>query len=195
MVTRSESAATTRRALLAAAAELLDRGGPDAVTLRAVGARAGVSRGAPYGHFEDKAHLLTVLANDSWTRIAEELETLRTEGELTAQLRLERALGILVDLGRRRPHLYAQMCSSPSGDPQATARAWSPTQETFVDMVADLVGVRDARRYAALLFLSAYGIAANELSGQLSPEKWNITGDGLVATLVAMVAAAADTRP
>src|SRR5258705_11963256 len=102
MVTRSKSAATTRRALIAAAAELLDQGGPDAVTLRAVGARAGVSRGAPYGHFEDKAHLLTVLATDSWTRIAEELETLRSERELTAPLRLERALGVLVDVGRRR---------------------------------------------------------------------------------------------
>jgi len=33
-----------RRALLDAAAELLDAGGPEAVTLREVGARAGVSR-------------------------------------------------------------------------------------------------------------------------------------------------------
>jgi hypothetical protein len=33
--------------------------------------------GAPYGHFEEKAHLLTVLATDSWTRIAEQLENLR----------------------------------------------------------------------------------------------------------------------
>lgn len=65
MVTRSKPAAITRRTLIAAAAELLDQSGPDAVTLRAVGARAGVSRGAPYGHFEDKAHLLTVLATDS----------------------------------------------------------------------------------------------------------------------------------
>ncbi len=44
MATRTEAAAATRRALVRAASELLDEGGPDAVTLRAVGARAGVSR-------------------------------------------------------------------------------------------------------------------------------------------------------
>lgn len=49
MVTRAESAAVTRRALLDAAAELLDLGGPAAVTLREVGARAGVSRGLRTG--------------------------------------------------------------------------------------------------------------------------------------------------
>ena len=44
MTSRLESAAKTRRALLDAAAELLDAGGPEAVTLREVGSRAGVSR-------------------------------------------------------------------------------------------------------------------------------------------------------
>ena len=189
MVTRSESAASTRRALIVAAAELLDQGGPEAVTLRAVGARAGVSRGAPYGHFEDKAHLLTVLATDSWTRIAEQLETLRSEQELSAPMRLERAVGVLVDVGRKRPYLYAQMCSTPSGDPQAAARAASRYLKAFVAIVADLVGESDARRYAALLLSSAHGIAVMELSGQLSREKWSVTGDELVAMLVAAVAA------
>lgn len=65
MVTRAESAALTRRALLDAAAELLDLGGPEAVTLREVGARAGVSRGAPYRHFADKDSLPTAVATES----------------------------------------------------------------------------------------------------------------------------------
>ena len=52
-MSRVESAAATRRALLDDAAALLDSGGPDAVTLREVGARAGVSRGAPYRHFAE----------------------------------------------------------------------------------------------------------------------------------------------
>ena len=69
MVSRAESAAATRRALLDAAADLLDEGGPDAVTLREVGARAGVSRGAPYGHFADKESLLTAVATESLDRL------------------------------------------------------------------------------------------------------------------------------
>lgn len=189
MVTRAESADITRQRLIAAAAALLDQGGADAVTLRAVGTLAGVSRGAPYGHFEDKAHLLTVLATDSWTHLAETLETLQSERELTAPLRLERALGVLIDLGRRRPHLYAQMCRTPSGDPKATEQASSRVRAAFIAIAADLVGEPGARRYAALLLSSAHGIAAMEVSGELSVEKWSVTGDELVAMLVAAVTA------
>ena len=57
--------ATTRDALIEAAAELLDEGGVAAVTLREVGRRAGVSHNAPYKHFADKQALLAaVVARD-----------------------------------------------------------------------------------------------------------------------------------
>ena len=49
---------STRDALVAAAAALLDEGGPERVTLREVGRRAGVSHNAPYKHFADKQALL-----------------------------------------------------------------------------------------------------------------------------------------
>ena len=52
----------TRDALVAAAAQLLDEGGPEAVTLREVGHRAGVSHNAPYKHFADKEALLAAVA-------------------------------------------------------------------------------------------------------------------------------------
>ena len=53
---------TTRDALLDAATDLLDEGGPAAVTLREVGHRAGVSHNAPYKHFADKNALLAAVA-------------------------------------------------------------------------------------------------------------------------------------
>ena len=42
---------STRDQLVAAAARLLDEGGPEAVTLRAVAQAVGVSHHAPYRHF------------------------------------------------------------------------------------------------------------------------------------------------
>lgn len=51
-----------RPALLEAADALLAEAGVDALTLRAVARRAGVSSGAPYHHFADKAALVTALA-------------------------------------------------------------------------------------------------------------------------------------
>src|SRR3990170_3962594 len=53
---------STRDDLVSAAAGLLEADGLDAVTLRAVGDRAGVSRTAPYRHFDGKEGLLAAVA-------------------------------------------------------------------------------------------------------------------------------------
>ncbi|GAA5058444.1 AcrR family transcriptional regulator [Thermocatellispora tengchongensis] len=52
----------TRSRLIESARRLLREGGLEAVTLRAVGDAAGVSRTAPYRHFADKNALLAALA-------------------------------------------------------------------------------------------------------------------------------------
>ncbi|WP_197679023.1 TetR/AcrR family transcriptional regulator [Auraticoccus monumenti] len=172
-----------------AASELLDEGGPEAVTLRAVGARAGVSRGAPYGHFEDKSHLLTQLAVDAWSTMADAVERLRSDAGSDPGTRLERALLTLIGLGRRQPHLYALMFSTPAGDPEAVAAA-SRLHDQFLAVVADLVGESDAPRYGALLMSSAHGIAGLELSGHLAKEAWDVDGEQLVRMLVDAIGSA-----
>ncbi|MFI5957768.1 TetR/AcrR family transcriptional regulator [Cryptosporangium sp. NPDC051539] len=187
MVTRVESAAATRRALLDAAGELLDEGGPDAVTLREVGARAGVSRGAPYRHFTDKESLLTALATLAWERTGDQVQALRT-APIDAGDKLRAALTGLIAVGRKQPHLYRLMFTTPSGDPAAVVRAAGRSQDEFLAIVAELVGEQDARHYGALLMTSAHGITGMEVSGHLTKEKWQSTAEELVDTLVAMVA-------
>lgn len=51
-----------RNACVRSALELLEEGGLDAITLRAVAERAGVSRSAPYRHFPTKRALLAAAA-------------------------------------------------------------------------------------------------------------------------------------
>ncbi|GGM20163.1 TetR/AcrR family transcriptional regulator [Promicromonospora citrea] len=187
MGTRAETAAATRRALVRAATELLDEGGPDAVTLRAVGARAGVSRGAPYGHFTHKEHLLTRLAIDTWDALADDVRRLREDDGREPRERLEQALLALVELGRRHPHRYALMFGTPADDPESAAAA-SRVEEQFLALVTDAVGEQDALRYGALLMSGAHGIAGLELSGHLSEDKWQVSGDELVRMLVEGVA-------
>ncbi|MFI9565687.1 TetR/AcrR family transcriptional regulator [Streptomyces rishiriensis] len=184
MVTRAESAAATRDALLRSASDLLNHGGPDAVTLRAVGARAGVSRGAPYGHFIDKEHLLTQLAIDAWLALAEQLRRLQNDDQLTPATRLKHALLALIEIGRERPHLYSLMFRTPEGDSDALLEAVSGSHSYFLSMVADVVGDREVRRYGALLLSSAHGIASMELSGHLTAEKWDTSGEELVNILI-----------
>lgn len=182
-MTRAETAATTRRHLVHAASELLDEGGPDAVTLREVGARAGVSRGAPYGHFKNKEHLLTQLAIDAWSSLADEVEQLRTGPDTAPGARLERAVLALIEVARRKPHRYALMFSTPAGTP-AAAQAASRLENEFLTLVAGIVGEPDARRYGALLMSSAHGIAGMELTGHLAKDGWRVSVEQLVGMLI-----------
>jgi AcrR family transcriptional regulator len=187
VITRIESAAATRRDLLAAAAQLLDEGGPEAVTLREVGARAGVSRGAPYRHFADKDSLLTAIAVESWDRIGEAVAALAADPALDPAAKLRDGLSALIAVGRSRPHLYRLMFTAPAGDPAALARAAERSQDAFLAIVADLVGEQDAHRYGALLMTGAHGIIGMEVSGHLTEQKWRTSGDEVLRTLVELI--------
>src|SRR3981081_1231108 len=62
-----------RHALLVEAARTIREDGVDAVTLRAVGARLGVSRTALYRHFADKSALLAAVAREGFQRFRQDL--------------------------------------------------------------------------------------------------------------------------
>lgn len=189
-MSRAESAAATRRALLGAAAELLDGGGPEAVTLREVGARAGVSRGAPYRHFADKESLLTAVAAASWERIGDRMRALQTDARLQSAEKLRAAIMVLVTVSRRQPYLYQLMFSTPTGDPTAAVRAAQRCCDEFLAIASAVFGEQNAQRYGAILLTGAHGAAGLESSGLLSTDKWHTTADELTDTLIAVVAEA-----
>jgi hypothetical protein len=82
------------------------------------------------------------------------------------------------------------MFTYPAGDPaaiHAATQAGDRAQDEFFAIVGDLVGAQHAHRYAALLLTSAHGITDMEVNGHLSADKWHITAEELVATLVSMI--------
>jgi AcrR family transcriptional regulator len=189
MTRRSETAAATRRSLLDAAGALLDIGGVDAVTLREVGARAGVSRSAAYRHFADKEALLTVLATNALSELGDTLEILAASDDPPEQS-LRSALVSLITIGRTRPYLYRLMFTTPSGDPTAAVRAAGRTWDLFLDIVGRIVGQQRARHYGALLLTSVHGITSLELSGHFVWDKWQTTAEQLIDTVISLLPAA-----
>lgn len=187
VMSRTESAAATRRALLDAAAELLDSGGPDAMTLREVGARAGVTRGAPYRHFASKETLLTAIAAEGWERIGEHMHALETDSRREPAQKLRAALGSLITLSRAQPHLYQLMFTAPAGDPSAVVRAAQRGCTEFCIIVSGVVGEQNAERYAAILLTEAHGAAGLEASGLLHTDKWHTTAEELIDAILAIV--------
>src|SRR3954469_25709719 len=63
------------RALVDTAVRMIQEEGVDALTLRGVGSRVGVSRTALYRHFDDKQALLARVASEGFRRFHEALAT------------------------------------------------------------------------------------------------------------------------
>jgi AcrR family transcriptional regulator len=127
---------------------LLDEGGVEAVTLRAVGERAGVSRQAPYNHFADKAALLSVLAARYLQRLGEGMtEAAKGAGEDPFE-GLVAMMEAYVRFALENPSRYRLICQEagelPGGDP--------------VEL-------------AAILFATTHGAVELTLSGHAEEEK------------------------
>lgn len=160
------------------------------MTLREVGARAGLSRGAPYRHFADKESLLTAVAVEGWEHIGVHMQALRNDRGLSPADRLRAALVGVITLSRERPHLYRLMFRPPAGDPAATARAAQRMCDEFLAIVAAVVGDENPHRYAAIFLTGAHGAAGLDGSGLLSTDVWHTTAEELVDALLAMAAQA-----
>jgi len=75
-----------RRAVLDAAAEILDEGGYPALTNRAVAKRAGMSPGLIYQYFVDKQDIFITLLQEAETELAEHIAGLPRGGGVAALL-------------------------------------------------------------------------------------------------------------
>ncbi len=62
-----------REALIEAAVQLVEEGGPDNVSMREAAKRAGVSPGAPFRHFSTKTALMTAVAEQAMSRFRAEI--------------------------------------------------------------------------------------------------------------------------
>jgi AcrR family transcriptional regulator len=130
-----------RPALLRAAEKLLEKGGPEALSLRELARRAGVSHNAPYRHFSGREALLAALAADGFRLLGDALAATsgRAIGEAYVSFALEHPQLFRLMFGGRlrfsrhrelaqaaaRPYeaLLAAFRAQPVADPEKTAAA------------------------------------------------------------------------
>ena len=185
-------ASSTRDALVDAAAQLLDEGGPEAVTLREVGHRAGVSHNAPYKHFAGKEALLAAVAARELTRQSAVVATAAT---------LRSVLHGYVGWALAHPARFRLVFGAWSAGSEELAAAAETARATLIARVADQQHASrlpdgDPERLAALLQALAHGAVALTLAGHLSPDgKGHASPDDLVDDLIGHLAAAAQQGP
>ncbi|MDP9794159.1 AcrR family transcriptional regulator [Catenuloplanes nepalensis] len=190
----------TRELLIDAAVDLLDAGGPEAVTLREVGRRAGVSHNAPYKHFASKEALLAGVAAAELTRMGGELAALRAGsmpegGVLRAALRDYVAWAVA---GPARFRLVFGVWSAPFDD---LVLAVESARNTLLAIVGDAqragqLPPGDTERMMSLLQAVTHGAVDLTLSGHLATDgKGNADADGLVDDLLRYLRASVAVTP
>jgi AcrR family transcriptional regulator len=164
----------TRDALIAAATDLLDSG-VDAVTLREVGHRAGVSHNAPYKHFADKQALLAAVAARELAELAESMhlsaEERRTPGTLLQAVMLHYVAWSLRHPERFKLVFGAWSVESPELSEQANA-SWTLVVHAVAEAQksGELPAGQDSERLAALIRATVHGAISLALAGHLSAD-------------------------
>ena len=105
--------------ILCAAAELLNRGGRDAVTTRAVSAAAGVQSPTIYRHFGDMRGLLDAAASRGFADYLRMKRTRPRDADPVNDLR--RGWDLSVEFGLAHPAVYAHLYGDPRPDARPAA--------------------------------------------------------------------------
>ena len=100
-----------KNALINAALAVVERNGPEAVSLRELAAQVGVSRAAPYRHFADRDALLAEVAACGFEDLCA-IYTAALAGAGTGRERLRASLVAYLDFARQRQGLHALMFKS-----------------------------------------------------------------------------------
>ena len=188
----------TRKLLIEAAARLLDRGGPAAVTLRDVGKRAGVSHNAPYKHFASKEELLAAVASRELSRQSKTMNEVES-GQRAIDL-LRALTGDYIRWAMRYPARFKltfgawKHNSAELGDAASNARA------LLIGIVEKAQAARELpagnpERMASLLLATAHGAADLALGGHLSAKgKGAADPEDLADDLFALLKARAKSK-
>lgn len=169
-----------RETLLAAALKLLDKAGPDAITIREVARLAGVSHAAPVNHFKDRTTLLTAVA----TQLFEDLDGVIEKQTATTQgkpvEKVNSFINALITYGLKHPNRYRLLWRRDLVNNQ------DETLQQAMDAIYDkLVATLDRstrkKRYdkhtsAVALWSLAHGYVSMRLDGNFVPMIDTITG-------------------
>jgi AcrR family transcriptional regulator len=158
-----------REALLTATLELIETEGIGAVSLRRVARAAGVSPGAPYHHFPDRAALLTALADEGFRRLADALAQAH-DAAPNPTAALEAILNAYVDFARANPAYFRLMFRPELTDSHKSdygAEAGEAAFAVLADTVAECVPAAEKDLVAITMLSLVHGFVSLWLDGQL----------------------------
>jgi AcrR family transcriptional regulator len=193
-----------RRALLQAAAQLLEERGVEGLALREVARRANVSHTAPYHHFADRAALIAALVETGFAQLTQAMQTAGAARQ--GDLERLRAIGVAyVQFGIAQPALFRLLCRPELSSSAATGSASEAGRAAYgvlLDAVQACLASGEVEGDLDALALSAWsivhGLATLLLDGPLrglSPGHSDLDVDQLAEAVTDTLARGMMPRP
>jgi AcrR family transcriptional regulator len=187
-----------RETLVRACLELIRAEGIGAVSLRRVAREAGVSPGAPYHHFPDRAALLTAIAGEGFAMLEERLVDARAAAP-SPSAALTALTETYVRFAHEQPAYFHLMFRPELAHPdkdEAAKEAADRSFQVLCDTVADCqragdVPAGDPGPLVTALWALAHGLASLWVDGPLDGRAKGFAGstEALVAQVAQGVAA------
>jgi AcrR family transcriptional regulator len=177
-----------RTALLRAALALLAESGANALSLRAVARRAGVSPAAPYRHYADREALVSAVAAVGYRELAERLTTAHPSPSSPEQLA---SVAIAyVQFALEKPALFRIMFGEPcdrDNDERVTATA---AVSLYVrGIVERSFPQADPEALATAIWAFVHGLAFLYLDGKLDASTQTVVAERVKAAVEALLTA------
>src|ERR1700761_2495767 len=179
-----------RATLLAEAERTLSEDGIEALSLRELARRAGVSHAAPRRHFADRQALLDALAEAGFARLDEEVRAAADEAGPDPQTRLRAVAAAYLRFAVQDAALHELMFTAKNAQPsaallQAADRLFATLGELIQQgQQAGAMPPGDYVRLCLLLGATLQGIAALAASGRIT----SAMADALITDELALLA-------
>lgn len=159
-----------RSEVVAAAAEISATEGPDAVSMREVARRSGVSHQAPYHHFGDRAGIFAAIAEDGFIKLADAMdEVLLQDGHSFAAC-LEAYVGVARSFpGHFRVMFRQDICGTETheGTRIAADRAFATLGALVERIFGASLSADEKAVWATVIWSQAHGLATLLVDGPL----------------------------
>lgn len=175
-----------RDALVQAALAEAEQGGPEAISLKALAKKLGVSQPAPYRHFADREALLEAVTAEAFRQFNAILR--ESTGRPSKQSKLSRLARAALDFGLRRNGVYRLMFASRT---MACAPKGSELHNAAMETFGLLLEALEApavellrERQALKIWAALHGVVMLAEQGLLTGQVAHISREELVEEIV-----------
>lgn len=175
-----------RDALVHAALQEAEQGGPEAISIKALAKKLGVSQPAPYRHFADREALLAAVTAEALRQFSAVLR--ESIGRPSSHSKLSRIARATLDFGLRRNGIYRLMFASRTmaGVPKGS-ELHNAAMETFglvLEALGDPAPGFLRERHALTIWTAVHGVVMLTEQGLLTGEAAHISIEELVEDMV-----------